>query len=86
VAEIVDLAARRARSGAVAEVAEAELAVERALYDVLMSIHSDSDSRAAIYGMAQSLADRGISTELFAHVAQMVINRMIELREPDGAA
>jgi hypothetical protein len=76
-AEIIDLAARRSRP-----CAEVETIVERAVYDVLMCIKSQADSLAGIHELARTLIDRGIPAELFASVAQMVINRMVELSAP----
>jgi hypothetical protein len=86
-AEVIDLTARHARSGQAAE-----LIVERAVYEILGSIHSMADSRAALHGLARSLTDRDISAVLFGQAMQMVINRMLEIGrgyqadQPDPAA
>jgi len=80
VAEVIDLAARHARSGQAAE-----LIVERAVQEILSSIHSIWDSRAALHGLARSLTDRDISAVLFGRSMQLVINRMIEIERGDQA-
>ena len=86
-AEIVDLAARHARSGQAVE-----LIVEHAVDEIFGGIRSNWDSRAALHGLARSLADRDIAAVLFGRAMQMVINRMLDIErgyqadQPDPAA
>jgi hypothetical protein len=76
-AEIVDLAARRGTQAA-------ELVIERAVHEVMDAIMGAPDALAVICGAARSLHEHCIDALLFAHVAQMVIDRMSAVeREAD---
>jgi hypothetical protein len=86
-AEIVDLLARRARP-----TAAVDQIVERAVCEILGSIHSMADSRAALHGLARSLTDLDFSAVVFGQAMQLVINRMLEIErghqadQPEPAA
>jgi hypothetical protein len=74
-AEIIDLAARRTRGSTQA----AALAIERAVAEVMQNIKDSPDALAVICAAARSLADHHLTAVVFGGVAQMVIDRMLEI-------
>jgi hypothetical protein len=73
-AEIIDLAGRRARSLST----EAELVIESAVPEILLSCQTEAAALAAMRALARSLVDRHVAIEDVVQMARLVIRCMTE--------